>query len=67
VTEWPELLDLVSGDVRDAMRTPLLVDGRNLLDPAAARAAGFTYEAIGRHSALVPQLPRAEEPARGRL
>jgi UDPglucose 6-dehydrogenase len=67
VTEWPELLDLVSGDVRDAMRTPLLVDGRNLLDPAAARAAGFIYEAIGRPSALVPQLPRAEEPARGLL
>jgi UDP-glucose 6-dehydrogenase len=67
VTEWPELLDLMSGDVRDAMRTPLLVDGRNLLDPAAARAAGFIYEAIGRPSALVPQLPRAEEPACGLL
>ena len=30
------------------MRTPLIVDGRNLLDPAAARAAGFVYEGIGR-------------------
>jgi UDPglucose 6-dehydrogenase len=67
VTEWPELLDLVSADVRAAMRTPLIVDGRNLLDPAAARAAGFTYEAIGRPSVRAPQLPRAEEPARGLL
>ena len=30
------------------MATPLLIDGRNFLDPAALRAAGFTYEGIGR-------------------
>jgi len=28
----------------------LIVDGRNLLDPAAARAAGFAYESVGRPS-----------------
>jgi UDPglucose 6-dehydrogenase len=48
VTEWPELESLASGEVREAMRTPLIVDGRNLLDPEDARAAGFTYEGIGR-------------------
>ena len=48
VTEWDELKSLAGGDVHDAMRTPLIIDGRNLLDPAAARAAGFTYEGIGR-------------------
>jgi UDPglucose 6-dehydrogenase len=48
VTEWPELEALASGEVREAMRTPLIVDGRNLLDPEAARAAGFQYEGIGR-------------------
>jgi UDPglucose 6-dehydrogenase len=48
VTEWPELEGLASGEVREAMRTPLIVDGRNLLDPEAARAAGFQYEGIGR-------------------
>ena len=37
--------------VREAMRTPLVVDGRNLLDPAQARAAGFAYESVGRPSA----------------
>ena len=41
VTEWPELADLASAEVREAMRTPLIVDGRNLLDPEAVRAAGF--------------------------
>jgi UDPglucose 6-dehydrogenase len=48
VTEWPEFATLASGEVREAMRTPLIVDGRNLLDPEAARAAGFEYEGIGR-------------------
>jgi UDPglucose 6-dehydrogenase len=54
VTEWPELVGLLSPDVRDAMRTPLIVDGRNLLDPAAALAAGFRYEGVGRPSPPFP-------------
>ncbi len=48
VTEWPELEALPSPEVRDAMRTRLVVDGRNLLDPEVVRAAGFEYEGIGR-------------------
>jgi UDPglucose 6-dehydrogenase len=48
VTEWPELEGLASPEVLEAMRTPLIVDGRNLLDPEAVRAAGFRYEGIGR-------------------
>jgi UDPglucose 6-dehydrogenase len=48
VTEWSELKELASEEVREAMRNPLIVDGRNLLDPAAVRAAGFEYEGIGR-------------------
>jgi UDPglucose 6-dehydrogenase len=48
VTEWPELAQLATKEVYEAMRTPVIVDGRNLLDPAAARALGFTYEGIGR-------------------
>jgi UDPglucose 6-dehydrogenase len=48
VTEWDELRSLASPEVLERMRNPLIIDGRNLLDPAAARAAGFTYEGIGR-------------------
>jgi UDPglucose 6-dehydrogenase len=48
VTEWNELRTLVSKEVREAMRNPLIIDGRNLLDPAETIAAGFTYEGIGR-------------------
>ncbi len=48
VTEWPEFRAVLDEDVRAAMRRPLIVDGRNLLDPDAAVAAGFTYLSIGR-------------------
>ena len=51
VTEWAELRGLASPEILAAMRTPLIVDGRNLLDPAAVRAAGFEYESVGRPSA----------------
>ena len=30
------------------MRRPIVIDGRNALDPAAMRDAGYTYEGIGR-------------------
>jgi UDPglucose 6-dehydrogenase len=48
VTEWAELRDLAREEVRVAMANPLIVDGRNLLDPEEVRAAGFAYEGIGR-------------------
>ena len=48
VTEWPEFAELEWAALRDRMATPLIVDGRNYLDAVAMRAAGFTYEGIGR-------------------
>jgi len=48
VTEWPEFRAVLDESVRAAMRRPLIVDGRNLLDPDEAVAAGFTYVPIGR-------------------
>jgi UDPglucose 6-dehydrogenase len=62
VTEWDELRGLASEEVRHAMRRPLIVDGRNLLDPEQARAAGFTYEGIGRAASPLDALPETEEP-----
>ena len=58
VTEWSELRDLASPEVRAAMATPLIVDGRNLLDPEAVRQAGFAYEGIGRPTSSTDVLPR---------
>jgi UDPglucose 6-dehydrogenase len=62
VTEWDELRDLARDEVRSAMRTPLIVDGRNLLDPQAARAAGFAYEGVGRPTSPFSALPETESP-----
>ena len=62
VTEWDELRGLASPDVRDAMARPLIIDGRNLLDPAETRRAGFAYEGIGRQSSPFETLPEVAEP-----
>jgi UDPglucose 6-dehydrogenase len=51
VTEWPEFAQLNWAEVAKRMANPLLVDGRNFLDPDTVRAAGITYESIGRPSA----------------
>ncbi len=49
VTEWGEFAELDwAGAVRERMARPVIVDGRNFLDREALRAAGFTYEGIGR-------------------
>ena len=61
VTEWAELRDLASAEVREAMARPLIIDGRNLLDPEAARRAGFAYEGIGRPISPGDVLPQTPE------
>ena len=48
VTEWPEIRDLDWGAAGARMRTRVVVDGRNLLDPEGMRRLGFVYEGIGR-------------------
>jgi UDPglucose 6-dehydrogenase len=48
VTEWPELRELDWAEAGARMRNRLLVDGRNMLDPATLRAHGFEHEGIGR-------------------
>ena len=51
VTEWAQLGELDWSAARSRMRNPLVIDGRNMLDPAAMREAGFAYEGIGRAAA----------------
>ncbi len=47
VTEWPEFARLDWAAAAAVMARPLLVDGRNFVDPAAAAAAGLEYAGIG--------------------
>jgi UDPglucose 6-dehydrogenase len=61
VTEWPELKALASAETREAMANPLIIDGRNLLDPEETRSAGFVYEGIGRRVQATDVLPVVPE------
>jgi UDPglucose 6-dehydrogenase len=60
VTEWPQFAELDWGALRERMATPLLIDGRNFLDPAALREAGFKYEGIGRANSRAGGEPQVE-------
>ncbi len=48
VTEWDEYRALDLERLRASMEVPVLIDGRNLYDPAALRSAGFEYYGVGR-------------------
>jgi UDPglucose 6-dehydrogenase len=48
VTEWQQFAQLDLAGLAKLMARPILVDGRNLFDPEAARQAGFDYCGIGR-------------------
>jgi UDPglucose 6-dehydrogenase len=48
LTEWEEFRFLDLAKVRSLMASANIVDARNLLDPAAVRRQGFTYDGIGR-------------------
>jgi UDPglucose 6-dehydrogenase len=48
LTEWQEYRVLDLERAKSLMRRPVVVDCRNLYDPARVRQAGFTYESIGR-------------------
>src|SRR5439155_6997399 len=61
VTEWQELLEFPSEEARQAMRHPLIVDGRNLLDADEVRALGFAYEGVGRTVSPLDVFPETTE------
>jgi UDPglucose 6-dehydrogenase len=48
ITEWNEFRAIEPQRLREAMRGDVVVDLRNLYEPAAMRAAGFRYTSIGR-------------------
>ncbi|MGC6580759.1 MAG: UDP binding domain-containing protein [Akkermansiaceae bacterium] len=59
-TEWPEFKELDLAEVKARMRSPIIFDGRNWLDPEKVRAHGIEYYGIGRPqveatAAFIPQ------------
>jgi UDPglucose 6-dehydrogenase len=48
MTEWKEFLQPDFAQMRAAMKTPVVFDGRNVYSRSQMKAAGFTYHSIGR-------------------
>ncbi len=49
LTPWPEYRELNWAHLRNVMEVPVVVDGRNFLDPNVVCSAGFEYWDMGRH------------------
>jgi UDPglucose 6-dehydrogenase len=47
-TEWKDFHAVDLNELKSSMHTPMIFDGRNLLDPGTVRQFGFTYHSIGR-------------------
>jgi UDPglucose 6-dehydrogenase len=48
VTEWNEFKQLDLQKIKTLLKTPIIMDGRNIYEPARMREMGFKYRAIGR-------------------
>jgi len=57
-TAWDEFGDIDLARLRAAVAYPIVVDGRNLFDPAAMREAGFDYYPVGRPFVIRDAAPR---------
>ena len=51
LTDWPEFASLDLERLRSLLAYPIIVDGRNLYDPATMREFGFVYSSVGRADA----------------
>jgi len=51
LTEWEEFASLDLDRLHQQLKYPIVIDGRNLYDPATMAAHGFTYYSVGRPAA----------------
>jgi UDPglucose 6-dehydrogenase len=59
LTEWEEFANLDLKRLRDELRYPIVIDGRNLYDPAVMASRGFTYFSVGRAASHPDGVPAA--------
>lgn len=55
-TEWNEFKSLNMLEIRDSMRRPIVIDGRNLYEPAMMHSLGFIYRGMGRGTGPAPSI-----------
>src|SRR5215467_5952103 len=59
LTEWEEFANLDLSRLREELRYPIVIDGRNLYDPEIMAAQGFTYFSVGRPASHPDGVPAA--------
>ena len=57
LTEWEEFANLDLERIRQELKYPIVIDGRNLYDPEVMAAQGFTYYSVGRPAAHPDGVP----------
>ncbi len=50
ITEWDEFRNMDLHRIKSIMKTPLIIDGRNMFHPKDMKALGFKYYSVGRPS-----------------
>jgi UDPglucose 6-dehydrogenase len=56
ITEWNEFKSLDMYQIKNAMRRPVLIDGRNIYEASEMKRIGFTYRGIGRGTGPDPSV-----------
>jgi UDPglucose 6-dehydrogenase len=59
LTEWEEFANLDLHRLRQELKYPIVIDGRNLYDPDVMAAQGFSYYSVGRASSHPDGVPAA--------
>ncbi len=61
LTDWQEFAQLDYEEMKRRLKYPILLDGRNLLDPRQMASLGFTYLGVGRPAYAAETLAPATE------
>jgi len=64
LTEWEEFAALDLDRMRKALKYPIVLDGRNLYDPATMTAHGLSYYSVGRPAALTEDVQAEVSPGK---
>ena len=59
LTEWEEFANLDLNRLRQELKYPIVIDGRNLYDPEVMAAEGFSYYSVGRAASYPDGVPAA--------
>jgi UDPglucose 6-dehydrogenase len=57
LTEWKEFAALDFDRLREALRFPIVIDGRNLYKPQKMQEHGFAYFSVGRPASYLESKP----------